>query len=205
MPPAHNQPRPSPAETAAMFAALRIEPLPAPTAAGITTFLDVMRRKYANGGALFQQFRAGPNAQFDWFAQRKRLDEVDFLNWFLASETVQQALPELGTITRIEPPLPPLWRAGPAQTDLFRLSADLARLVYHGGAYSGTHFSADHALTLAVDFVRGFSGNRYEDFYCWYPDTAWSIWFDEIVADYSVITYDHAQRTLTILCLTDSD
>ena len=179
---------------------LTIEPLALPADDRITTVIDTLNSKYANGGFIFKQFKISGDASFDCLLEYNRLYKTDFINHIVGSKAFQTALPQLVDIKRVRV-LERSWY----NQDLFNLPGDIAKHIFYGGAYSGRHFSAEHSYTMATAFVKAFTGHRFSDFTCWHTETGWSGWFHNIAWDSSVFIFDSINKILTVLCLTDSD
>lgn len=182
-----------------MYSTLVIKPLPLMSDIRVTEFLETIKSKYSNGNVLFYQFFVDGDKSFNFFASRNTLQEIDFINKFIFSKTFQNVAKEFTRMDRIE-----LSHSDWA-TDIFSLPGDLAKIIYHGGAYSQDHFSAEHAFTMAVNFTDAISGKRYADFNSWNLGSEWTDWFFNIAWDYSILLFDKKESIVTILCLTDTD
>jgi hypothetical protein len=160
-------------------------------------FLREIRKIYSNGGAEFARFTIAVDPRLDWFVSRNRLDEIHFLEHFLKSGALSEALPVLQS-TEQEEPMNWEWSSS------YVLDGEFAYTLKMGGAYEAFAGSGVEAKQLGAKACEILFGSRYDDLFVFKTYKSWSLWFHDIAWDATWIGVDKGTRTVWILCITDT-
>lgn len=153
---------------------------------------------HCNGGIQLHKYKITSNRHFDWFAQRNRLDEIDFLKNIFRHKD----LGDYRTDLEIKDNKPKIENVK-YWTDIYELPGKLSRILGLGGAYK----SIDQRLawTVATDFVKDEFENRFEEFNSYGFVIESSQWFFEIAWDFSTLLFDKRKNEIIIIDITDQD
>jgi hypothetical protein len=156
--------------------------------------LAALRDTHVNGGALFARFRAG-----SWPLLRDRAETTAFLEGFLTSAAVRAALPELQVGDTLA--VRPAFEADSA----FTLEGELARTLSVGGAYVRFAAGPGEARALARRACEAIVGDRFDEVYVHHSSLPWAPWFHDVAWDATWVGMDPLERTIWLLCVTDTD
>ncbi len=101
---------------------------------------------HCNGGIQLHKYKIQANKHFDWFAQRNRLNEIDFLKNIFRHKDLEDYRSDL----QIEDSKPKI-KEIKYWTDIYELTGRLSRIMGLGGAYK--NINQILAWTIASDFV----------------------------------------------------
>ncbi len=177
---------------------ISLSPIQQPDEPAITKFINSINECYCNGGIIFKQFVLNKDELCDTIFHNHKSCR-NWVNKILTSQTLQNEIPELDDIQEIQ------FKDNFWRTDIFSLPGDLAALIYHGGAYSDDSISCVDAYSIALNFTKAISNNRYSEFHMFSLGWEWSSWFYNIVWDYSVLLFDKKNNVVTLICITDTD
>ena len=150
------------------------------------------------GGIQLHRYKISSDKNFDWFAQRNRLDEIEFLKNVFRHKDLENYRNDLEIKNEnIEVKNIKFW------TDIYDTPALLARAMGYGGAYE----KIDHRLAwkIATDFINDEFENRFEEFICYSFVINEAQWFWNIAWDNSILLFDKRKSEITIIDITDSD
>lgn len=207
-----SQDKPTWQDAQAMSSAVRLESFH-PNSVAIARVLDRLRATHSNGGAFLSALRVGPDDVFDWFASRNRLLEYDILPQLLHRDELRGALPDLKIPNQFTGPnTNPANVCGTAASggftfdNPFFLEGQLGQRLFAGGAYPiDVKISGQAAMQLAAEYCEALFARRYEDVSLFTSYEAWTPWFCCIAWDWTSVLFDRANRTLSILAVTDTD
>src|SRR5262249_16733746 len=151
------------------------------------------------GGALFGRFVLSPHERLWHYGSLRRWQDVQFFPRFVRSAAVRSALPHLG-------------RGGGISQGSFDTPIPEADCCYGRAATLLQEMTATFPR-WAVSRLRGpaavycgvLLGDRPEDVgLCW-SWSAWAPWFNDLDHDYTWVTIDGRDWTVTLLCMTDAN
>lgn len=179
----------------------------------ITAVLDMVNRTHSNGGALFACFDIAPHPVLTWYGSYGRLDEIDFVDQFVALPAIAQAWPEMFAKYRLQKRVLEATNRPVSlqRLDPFTFDGAIANLVYRGGADGQFTTTPAQAKQMGVAFSNALFEDRYDEVFIWHSYELWTTWFLGIGnGTYSFwdVTYfglDKRHSTVWLLCVTDSD
>lgn len=139
------------------------------------------------------------NSVLEWFAQRHRLDEIQFVSKMLSLPEVVQALAEVSVTDPFASIADLTYLHG------VQLDGEIARLLIIGGAYRKFQGTAKQGKDLALKFTNGIIAERYDDFEIYQSSAAWSPWFNPVCWSISFFIFDRKTFQFWILVFTDWD
>lgn len=162
-------------------------------------FAGSINKSHRNGGLQLAGFEVGFDTVFDWFASRNRLTEFDVLDHLLVRSSIREALPELA--------IPETFANGTGfgLSTCFTIDGDLARCLYHGGAYHRAIGDGRMEKELAIRVCEAMFGLRYGEVSRYTSSQMWAPWFRGIAWDSSDVLFDRRRRRLWIIAITDTD
>lgn len=192
-----NQERPTSSELVGLWNSIKLSRLHNWTSA-TTTLKEKISETHCNGGIQLHKYLVSGNQYFDWFVQRKRLDEIGFLENIFKHKDLEDYRIDLGlkdASSKVEHVQ--YW------TDIYDLPGQLARIMTFGGAYKSINQTL--AWMVASDFVKYEFENRFEEFssYSYILETAQ--WFHYIAWDSSFLLFDRRKYEIIIIDITDTD
>ena len=191
------QEKPDPSEFPEIWASIKLTPLH-----NWTKATEVLKEKishtHCNGGIQLHKYKIEGNKQFDWFATRNRLEEIEFVKYILRHKDLQNYRDDL-EISEDKPKfkLVKYW------TDIYDLPGELTRIMAHGGAYK--KILPQLAWNVATEFVKEEFENRFEEFSTFKIAVDSAKWFHDIAWDYSILLFDQRKYELVFIDITDTD
>ena len=174
-------------------------PLPI-TSTSANDLLKELRLTNSNGGAEFALFSVGGDNRLDWFVSRNRFDEIAFFEHLLMSSAFRTSLPSLRSPESVS-----TFNVKWDWSNSYVLEGELANTLMSGGAYAKFAGSGAEAKVLARRFCEDLFSERYEDVVVFETYRPWSGWFFDVAWDFTWIGVDKRQRTVWVLCVTDTD
>ncbi|SIQ07359.1 hypothetical protein [Maribacter ulvicola] len=169
-------------------------------------FIDLLK-EHIGGHIYFKGFQFDENEVFDWFCSRGRLDEINFVEQFLLSDSVIQSFTTVedgdylfASKTDKTPKLE--WKSE------FAIDGELSALLFHGGAYGSSYKRTPKEVKKkAQEFCEQIFGEKYQNEFVrfYYISGAWNTWFIDFIIDHSWIIISMESRTIWMLCFTDTD
>ncbi len=159
---------------------------------------EKFKETYVNGGAQLHKYKITGNKHFIWFAERNRLDEINFLPNFFSHHELKNYREDLKIKNNV-----PGNKGLKSPTDIFNLVGDLAQLLGHGGAYR--NLESSEAWKVSCDFVNEEFQNRFDEVLSFYYFIESADWFYNINWDYSILLFDKRNYEITIIDITDTD
>lgn len=191
------QERPTSSEVNGIWTTIRLSRL-----ANWSQSTNILKEKisetHCNGGIQVHKYKVSSNPHFDWFAQRNRLDEIDFLKNILKHIDLEDYRNDL-EIKDNKPEIKFLKYA----TDIYELPGRLSRIMGLGGAYK--KIDQRQAWLVATDFVRDEFENRFEEFNSYDFLIGAAQWFHDIAWDYSILLFDKRKYEIIFIDITDTD
>lgn len=162
------------------------------------TFTDKITETHSNGGIQLHKYKIEANEHFNWFVQRNRLDEIEFLNNIFK----QNDLEDYRNNLQIKDSKPSV-KIIKYWTDIYEIPGRLSRMMGLGGAYK----SIDQKLawSIATDFIKEEFENRFEEFNSYDFVINSAEWFHNIAWDNSTLLFDKRKYEIIIIDITDSD
>ncbi|QQT29439.1 hypothetical protein I6I99_19105 [Sphingobacterium multivorum] len=191
------QERPNSAELAELWTSIQLRPLDNWTLS-TTTLKEKIAETHCNGGIQLHKYKIAGNRHFDWFVQRNRLDEIDFLKNIFRHKNLENYRTDLA-IRENSPEVIHVkyW------TDIYDLTGQLSRIMGLGGSYK--NIDQKEAWTTASDFVKDEFENRFEEFNLYKFVIETSQWFHDIAWDHSFLLFDKRKYEIIIIDITDTD
>jgi hypothetical protein len=165
----------------------------------LASFLEPLRRLYANGRAIHRRFAIPQHADFQEFIERGRLHDVFFFGRFWQARSVAAALPY--------PPHEPnlVGHSEFAWTQRVALPGILATPLVRGGAYESWNRTAREAMQLGLTAAEVLLEGDFEEPTVFVSESAWSSFFFDVAWDYTVMVIDAKRRRIEVLLATDTD
>jgi hypothetical protein len=163
---------------------------------------DILKEKisetHCNGGILLHKYKVSNNRHFDWFAQRNRLDEIEFLKNIFNHKDLEDYRIDL-EIKDNKPEVKNVkyW------TDIYELPGRLSRIMGLGGAYKS--IDQRNAWSIATNFIKDECENRFEEFNSYDFIIEAAQWFHDIAWDNSILLFDKRKYEIIIIDITDTD
>ncbi|MCB0512094.1 MAG: hypothetical protein R2760_02955 [Chitinophagales bacterium] len=191
------QERPTSSELAGLWYSVKLTRLDNWTLA-TDTLKEKISETHCNGGIQIHKYKISANQHFDWFAQRNRLYEIDFLKNIFSHTDLEDYRSDLeikGNKPKVK--IVKYW------TDIYELPGRLSRIMGLGGAYKS--IDQRHAWTIANDFVKDEFENRFEEFNTYDFVIEAAQWFHDIAWDSSILLFDKRKYEIIIIDITDTD
>ena len=123
---------------------ISLSPTQQPDEPAITKFINSINERYCNGGIIFKQFVLNKDELCDTIFHNHKSCR-NWVNKILTSKTLQNEIPELDDIQEIQ------FKDNFWRTDIFSLPGDC--------------ISCIDAYSIALDFTKAISNNRYSEFH----------------------------------------
>ena len=191
------QERPTSSELIGLWNSIKLSRLHNWTAS-TSTLRDKISETHCNGGIQLHKYKISGNRHFDWFAQRNRLDEIDFLKNIFRHKDLEDYRTDLEIYNNN-----PKVKAIKYWTDIYELPGRLSRIMGLGGAYKS--IDQRHAWTIATDFIKDEFENRFEEFNSYGFVIEEAQWFHDIAWDSSILLFDKRKYEIIIIDITDTD
>lgn len=162
------------------------------------TLKEKISETHCNGGVQLHKYKASSNLHFDWFVQRNRLYEIDFLKNIFRHKDLKDYRKNL-KIKNNKPKVNNVdyW------TDIYDLPEKLSKIMGYGGAFKC--IDQRKAWAIATDFIKDEFENRFEEFNSIEFEIESSKWFHNIAWDYSILLFDKRKYEIIIIDITDTD
>jgi hypothetical protein len=183
-----------------MWESLEIVVEPFTSGAG-QAYMEAICTTHVNGGAVMGQFLVKGDRTLEWYASRQSLEEINFFDRFVCTQTIIAALPAL----KIQKPLRCELQVEFKRNNAFTLDGDLGFTLFQGGAYEQFKGSAAEAKQLATDLCDGLFGDRLDEISVYKTHLAWCDWFADVAWDMTWFIVDRRHGRIWLLCLTDTD
>lgn len=162
------------------------------------TLKEKIKETHSNGGIQLHKYKFEANKHFDWFAQRNRLDEIEFLKNIFKHKELEDYRNDLKIIDNI-----PKVKITQYSRDIYELPGQLSRIMGSGGAYNSIEQRL--AWTISTEFIKEEFDNRFEEFNSFDFSIETAQWFQYIAWDYSTLLFDKRKYEIIIIDITDSD
>ena len=166
----------------------------------IDALVAALQMIYGNGDVVFARFQIANHPVLDYFASRGQFKEIEFIPHFLAIPAVVESLPSLKLASHF------------ARQKMFSeemtltLGGQLAHsLAVWGSAYHKHSEGPAHAKQIGLGFCRGLFQERYSDVVAFNCVEPWSDFFCAVAWDLTWFIVDRRERTVALLCGTDTD
>jgi len=191
------QERPTSSEVAGLWSSIRLSQLDN-WSSSTNNLKEKISETHCNGGIQLHKYKVSSNRYFDWFAQRNRLGEIDFLKNIFKHKDLEDYRADLEIKDN-----KPVVKNVKYWTDIYELPGRLSRIMGLGGAYK--NIDQRHAWTIATDFVKDEFENRFEEFNSYDFVIEAAQWFHNIAWDSSILLFDKRKYEITIIDITDTD
>jgi hypothetical protein len=197
-----------PADLRRIWGEVRFEPVEV-SGTAIDHCLEALRQTRTHGGVRLGCFHVPEHKEFDYFASRNLLVDVDggdepgFARHFFSSSAVRSLFSGAETAELPEDDMldfPPVFEWGSP----FTFEGEIAGRIFEGGAYKSFQGPPARAIATARGFREAIYGERYTDVRPYTSFDRWHAWF-QYVEHLTWLLIDKRYRSIWLLCITDSD